>query len=247
MSATTSIVTLPLTAQIVALLDALYGNARGYVRATIGRGSAAKAMLLPAGPLHFLPDWLLRELEYVTADDILLPTATMDQGGHRLLDFCACWVEIGLEPVFDNHQGWIASDAVLAASRDRLDGFAAPPSFVIDTAWGLTAAWLLDAPLPLDTPEGGARAERVQRALADALGGLADEVQVVIPKGSHSQGGAQYLTLPAWSPARSALRLPGSVNHDHGDGEVVTLAVLHPDRRYSITDILAALGRKETP
>jgi hypothetical protein len=246
MSTTTSPVTLPLTQQVVGFLDALYGgNARGYARAVVGRGSAATSRVMPAGRVAFVPPWILSELEYAVPDDICLSAATTDQGGHRLLNFCACWVEIDLKPIFDNREGWIASDAALAAARERLDAFM-PASLVIDQAWSWLCLWLLDRPLALDVADGLQRAERVQRALAVALGGLADEARVVIPKGSHSQGGAQYATLPAWSPARPACRLPGSVNHDHGDGEVVTLAALHPDRRYTIDTIEAAAGQEET-
>ncbi len=235
-----------LTEQITQLLSALYGDARGHAHFVIGRGSAATVKVLPAGRVEFVPPWILSELEYVVPDDICLPAATADQGGHRLLDLGAVWTEIPLEPVFDTYQGWVVPEDILGAAWARLDAFAVLPSIVIDNAWSLLAAWLLARPLALDMPEQLARAEKAQRRLGEALGGLTDEQQIIQPKGAGSMGPARYATMPAWHPAHPALRLPGSVNHDRGaTGCVVTLAMLQIDRRYPIGDIEAALGQEE--
>ncbi len=249
MSTAQTAVTLPLTQQVVALLNALYADSRGFVHAIVGRGGAALSRTMPAGRVAFVPPWILTELEYRVPDDICLSAATTDQGGYTMLDLTCAWTELVFEPIFDRDNGWGISEADDAAVQARLAGFTLPSSLVIDNAWGLTVAWLLDRPLALDTPEGLARAESVQRGLASALDGLADDQQVIQPKGTASMGLARYATMPAWSPARPAVRLPGSYNHDRGAyGKVVTLAALHEDRRYSIADLEAALGgQKETP
>ncbi len=239
-----SSITLPLTQQIVALLNALYADGRGFAHAVIGRGQAATATGFPAGRrLHFMPEWILRELEYRAPDDVCLSAATTDQGGHMMLDLTCAWTELVFEPTLDRDHGWCISEADAAAAWGRIVGFGMRPSLIIDGAWTWLCVWLLDRPLALDVPEGLARAERVQRALSIALGGLVDEQQIIQPM--RSMGPARYATMPAWHPARPALRLPGSRNRDRGvDGAPVMLATLHPDLRYSIAEISAALGQE---
>jgi hypothetical protein len=239
---TQTVESLTLTQGIVGLLGALYRDTRGYVHVLIGRGSATTAAIIPAGQrFDYVPPVILTELGYAQPADIRLTVATASQD-KSWLDLPAVWVEIPLEPAFDNHLGYVIPDEVAAAARDRLAAFPLPPSAVVDQVWTWLALWLLDAPLRLDMPEERARAERLQHALAVAVGGLTADLHIEIPRGTHAFGPAQHETVPGYSPVRPALRLPGSRERSRGvAGHLVQLAHLDADLRYAVAAIEQAL------
>jgi hypothetical protein len=99
------------------------------------------------------------------------------------------------------------------AALTKLHAFDPPPSAVIDSGGGLHAYWLLDTTITLDDAS-RKQAAGILRGLFSALG-----------------GDPQYVKSVA-----SVMRLPGSVNtKPERGGVVVSIAELHPDRRYPLT------------
>lgn len=107
-------------------------------------------------------------------------------------------------------------------ARDRLARFPWRPSCIIGSGGGLHPYFLLRDPLAL--PGEADRAKNLLRRLAVALGG----------------------DLAAAEPAR-VLRLPGSVNHKYDPPRPVTLELLEPTRRYTLSDVDEILPSEPEP
>mgnify|MGYP005844263073 FL=1 len=103
-----------------------------------------------------------------------------------------------------------------AAALAKLHAFNPVPSAIIDSGGGLHAYWLLSDSVMLDE-NSRKQAAGILRGLFSALG-----------------GDPQYVKSVA-----SVMRLPNSLNtKPERGGAIVTLAELHPDRRYPLTDFL---------
>lgn len=235
-------VELPLTQQILGFFN-LFEQCRGFGRAVVG-GMSPQTMVFPVGRrFEFLPDWVLRELAYATPAEIHFSAITHSQDAQSLLDLAVVWTEITLPLVLS--EGELRMDLALRGSTwDKLQTLLPAPTFLLESRTFWVVVWALDRPLQVDLPAERDRAERVQKALAQRLGGRTDEVPLL--RSSSAIGTAeQYQTIVACSPARAALPLPGSVDRRDGGG-LVTALVLDPDRRSSF-DAVEALLQQEAP
>jgi hypothetical protein len=226
----------PIIEQNVELLNALFAGCRERSSVTLvaGRGQAAGRQLFRAGQRSdLLPPALLKEFAFITVDDLQLIAATSLQGTDHLMDAPAVWVEFAHKAVFHQRE-WVVPEATVDVTRHALERFALPPSFVVDLGEGWFVSWLLATPARIDRAEIYTRVEALQRRLAEQLGGRTGSERVVIPSGSFSTAAARYRDIPAWDLRRPALRLPGSMNHDHGDGCTVRLVDAAFDRRYTL-------------
>src|SRR5581483_4983069 len=102
----------------------------------------------------------------------------------------------------------------------------------------LTAVWLLREPVRVDTNGALGRVANLQRALAEAVGGRIDEVKEIRPRFGSMRPGVAIESVPAWSPTRAALRLPGSRIRCFGnDGRLVRLVHADVDARCTIEEL----------
>lgn len=237
--------------QVSDLLAALYDGLapRGWVYAVAGRGTAANTFSWPPyAPWDILPVPLLRELRYDPVDDVRLCPATLDEQGARLRDTKLVWTVVPLPPKFDGRtsRGWFVDQATESAAYEKIEASPLVSSLIVDAAWELFLGWLLAEPAALDSPATLRRVCDVQRALAERLGGITEDVTTVLPRSGAAQPGqkANTETLPGWHPARRALRVPATRNHDfgrRGEGGRVFLKYLDESRRYTLDEIEDAL------
>lgn len=213
-----------LCGQLVTLLNLLYGRARGYGRAVVGRGTGLREFRIPAGvDVAFVPAWLLAELEYLTPDTIRLAPCTFGNSAAEILDQSAAFVSIDIAPQFASTPSgwrWVPADGAFAAARAKLAAFPVAPPVVVVAGWSLHAFWPLAQPLRLDDAGERSRAIALQRDLAGALSD--QDAVVTVPSGptvltvdTESNGrtaqrsaGSQH--VPAWMPTWPALPMPGS-------------------------------------
>lgn len=240
----TTLETMPLTRQVLGLLQAVYGAARGVVQLHVGRGSAKRfgVIRLDGRRVEYIPEVLLKELEYPTPDDLALEIATRREPAGPLLDLPSAFVEIPTPRTFDVKQrAWLVSPDVVAEVGRRLAAFPVRPGAIVDHDEGLAVLWPLACPLRLDVPAERDRAERLQQALARALGGRVDEVAVSLGKTTISNEPVPYATLPGWAPARPVLRVPGSRSHHRAAAGVpVDIVALDPTATTTAEQLEAA-------
>lgn len=236
----------PICEMNVGLINALYSKCRrdSVGRVLLGRGAGAQQKLVSAQRYEFLDDWLIRELEFQTPDDVRLSVATTARAGSTLLNLGSCFVEIALPPEFrkvHGRQEWHVPADLHAAALQRLDAFSVPPAIVIDSAWALTALWPLTTPLKLDLPVEAERATRLQHGLASALRGRIDDVKTEQPTNGGHAGQVTYSTSPAWAPGHHVVRLPGTRNHDRGAFGATVTFLRFSERRVEPSALEAAL------
>lgn len=230
---------------VLELLAALHPrNMPGRARVLVGRLGEELGWYPGRLPERCWPDRLLEALAGSglpgeLPPDLRLCAATIGDSG--LLNAVCAWAELPLPATFDGARrgrGWHVPAGAEAEAMARLQAFPLRPSVIVHQAWSLWAGWLLPEPLGLDRGPGLARLERAQRGLAEALGGLVEEVMEPTSRAPRK--------LAGWSPARCSLRLPGSRNYDAGGaaGGRVRLLELEPSRRYGIDELLKTSSGK---
>jgi hypothetical protein len=234
--------------QVTDLLAALYDGLapRGFVHVSCGRGAASNTFSWPPyAPWDVWPPPLRRELLYDPPDDVRLCPATLDEQGVRLRDTRVVWAEVPLPPRHDRIKGWIVDQSTETGAMEKIEAFPLAPSLIVDQAWSLFVGYLLTEPAALDSAATLRRVEAVQRALAERLGGVTEDVTTALPRSGAGDPRAE--TVPGWHPSRRALRVPASRNHDYGrrgEGGRVFLKHLDESRRYALDEIENALNER---
>jgi hypothetical protein len=236
--------------QVSALIETLYDGLapRGKVHGVAGRGTGATEFAWwPYAPHDILTPALIKELRYEVPPDVRLCAATLDEPGARLRDTRVVWAEVPLPPTFDSKtsRGWYVPQDVETAAFEKVEAFPLVPSIINDQGWSVFVGYLLTEPAALDSPAVLHRVEAVQRGLAERLGGITEDLTHALPRRSARQlhEVVPVATVAGWSPARRALRVPASRNHDHGnsDGARVVLKLLRESQRYTLEEIETAL------
>lgn len=236
---------LPLTDLALGVLNALFARCRPSAigRVLSGRGTSAQAYRVNAGVTSaYLPEWLIRELEYQPVDEVRIVPATSDRGNDaNLRDLGAAFVRLSFESADGKNPSMAdeARDAVLA----RLQAFVPFPPVVLDEGVSVMAIWPLESPLRLDEPTGLERALRLQRDLTERLGGDAADIRFVAPHHGVSFPGqvAGSDVMPAYHPTWPAIVMPGCRGRVTApDAELVTCAYFS-DARVPAEALEAAL------
>ena len=245
-STATAVAPVPFVTQLVGVLAAIYRGCRGYVVGIDGRGSVAREHAGEVARLErgLLWNWLIEEFRYALVDDVRLHFVTSEDRG-KWLDLGAIWTEIARPPLMTRDRGWQVPAETIQAAAVRLSTFQPQPALIVNLGANLLAVWLLDQPARVDETATAIRLERVQHALAAAVGGRAD-IETIATR-THARpwlGAIPATTAAAWHPIRPAFRVPGSRNCDRGSGAPVIFEHVDLNRRCPLEAIEESIAGK---
>lgn len=132
---------------------------------------------------------------------------------------------------------WHRDEVAAADALRRLGQFALAPGFIVDGFNEIAGIWPLVDPIrDLE------HARRLQRRLADVLGGATKRVSLPVP--SSTTAGGRLLEAPADDPL-AFLPLAGAIVRQAGQpAPIVTFAAAAPEICYTVRQIEAAIGQE---
>ena len=241
MSTALSRKSLTVSGQATAILNLLFlgGAPRNYAWFKVGSGLNAQAFRMPPyPPLSIWPVALARALRGEPSI-VRAAVAGLDLQGSRPRDVRVCFAEIAMPETFGLDQ----REPVITPEQERiayagLEGFSLAPTAVLDQGNSLLALWAITPPVALDSESGWASYIEAQRALAVAVGGRVDEETEPLPTGQPVRGEIPTARVPAFSPLRYAVHIPGSAAS--GVPGRVSMTVYNPENTYPLEQVAGA-------